>query len=533
MGVVLLLVLLVGLTACGDDDEPSGGGDALPPTTGAAEGDPSTTSASEASDVDPDGVLRIGVDLTSGGQRFLDPVDENTPSEFHIHYNIYGTLLRQLEDGSYEPGLATRAEIVDARRIDVELRAGVTFSDGTPLTAEDVKFSIERNIAANKPAPFRMEELGNVAEVEVTGPETFTIHLKEPTAGSFFNLLAHNETMPVSKRAVESGVDLNVQPIGAGPFTLVSQDNQHIVLEKNPRYWAADRVRLAGIEYVHVAAGQAAIPLQSGVVDVMATSFLVNNEFRRTDVEVRSEKSHDAVVWVSMQCPEGSPLHDVRVRQALNFATDGAAINELVFGGVGEEMSQFWPESSPFFNPELKGKYSRDIGRAAALLAEAGHAELPLKVAVVPGLNTRIAEILQAQWAEAGIDVELVPTSNIVQDYYLDKRMDLFVTTQSRSWTDKITKNFVGGNACRWAAQDPQFSAEVLELRGADPAGPEAVESWHEVSATLADNAYAVFLLMGTVDNAWNDDRLGNPSWTPTQVGVLYPDVHAVYVKQT
>ena len=82
-------------------------------TTGSSSLPGPTTTAAAPDDVDPDGVLHIGLDLTATGGLDLDPIEMDSPTDFHVHYNIYDTLLRQHEDGSYEPGLAASAKITN------------------------------------------------------------------------------------------------------------------------------------------------------------------------------------------------------------------------------------------------------------------------------------------------------------------------------------------------------------------------------------------------------------------------------------
>ena len=534
-----LLVLGMVAQACGDDGGSSSSSSGSGSDTSAASGGAPTSAAggsttAQPEDVDPNGVLRVAVDLTSAGGVNLDPVEMNQPTDFHIHYNIFDTLLRQQEDGSYEPGLAKEAVIVDPSTITVELHDGITFQDGTPLDAEAVKFSIERNAATNKVQTFRMAELGQLDTIEVHDPLNLTIRLKQPVAGSFYNLLAHNETLVVSPTAVRNGTDLNVTPVGAGPFMVESYERESLLrLVKWDGYFQADRIKLAGIDYVQVSAQNMVTALRSNTVDAAYITANVASQLRGGGVEVRSERSPNSVAWVSLQCDTVPALMDVRVRQALNYATDKEAINAAIFNGAGEPMSQMWTSDTPYFNQEIAPRYDHDVERAKQLLAEAGHADLSLTMAVLQGQGQRMAELLQAQWAEAGIDVALQPVANVIQEYYLDRSSNAMPTTQTRMWTDKITRNFSPGSTghtCR--IEDPEFQAKVRELQGFPPDSEEAASLWKELSAMLSDRAWGVFGAMGTVDNAWDPDVVGNPTWRPNQVGQLWPDVFSVYVKR-
>jgi len=539
VGAVALLPALLALASCGDDDGDSDGGsgsattaEAGPATTGSGGSTDAGAATTAPSDVDPDGVLRIGYNLAGSGGIFFDPVQQLSPADFQVHYHVYDTLLRQREDGTYAPGLATEARVVDPQTIEVTLQEGVMFQDGTPFEADDVAFTIERNIASQKTAPFRISELAAVASVDVESPTELTIRLSTPTAGSFYNLLAHNETMPVSKDAVERGVDLNTNPVGAGPFKLVSQDAQRIVLEKWDGYFQADEIKVKGVEWVQADPASLITALRSGAVDVANTTADQNEQLAGSGLEARSVLSPNSVYWLAMQCDVNPALGDARVRQALNFATDRDAVNATAFYGKGHPMSQFWAPGNDFYDPSLEDVYTRDVAKAKQLLADAGYTDLALTLIITPGQAQRVGEILQGQWGEAGISLDLVPTTNITQDFFIDHKTDLMAQPQSRFWTDKITRTFVPGSiGTTCDPRDPEFTAMVAELRALDPDDPRAVEVWQDINRFIADHALAVFLVNGTLGNAYDPDRVGNPAWTPNQLGNLFPDMHQVYVK--
>src|SRR5262245_28645750 len=201
--IALVAVLaLLGAACGGDDDDDNAGGQ-------------------DTASVDTSGVLKIPFDLT-GLQAKFDPIGVTSP--FWWHFAVYDTLLHMHDDGTYEPGLAKKATIVDSSTLTVELNENLKFQDGTPLAAEAVKFGIQRNIKPNKPGIFRVAELSQVDTMTADSPTKLTIKLKTPIAGSFYSLFAHGETMPVSPTAVQKGIDLNSNPVGAGPFKIEKYD---------------------------------------------------------------------------------------------------------------------------------------------------------------------------------------------------------------------------------------------------------------------------------------------------------------------
>jgi peptide/nickel transport system substrate-binding protein len=486
---------------------------------------------------DTEGVLKLNWELNTPELK-LDPVSLNSPVEGWVLYMIYDTLLRQKADGTYGPGLAKSATVVDAQTIEVELFPDLVFQDGTTLDAEAAKASILRNKAANSARSMRVAELGQVADIVVDSPTNFTIKLSSPIAGSFYNLLAHNETIVVPPTAAPGSLDAN--PVGAGPFRFVSRDAETLRLEKSDTFRDAKKVKLSGVEIVNInAANTPALinALRDGAVDAAVISYDTVPQLQAPPLETEVLSNPDAVVWISMQCQAYPDLFGKpEVRMALNYATDKEALNRTLLGGEGEAMSQFVASDSKYYDDSLANSYDYNLKKAKKLLADADvTTPLPLTMSVPQqgGLVLKVGEVLQQQWKKAGIDLSLVPGTNAVTDYYVNKTTMTYPTVQSRFWTDKITRNFMPGsvgNTCD--PQNPEFTADVNRLRGLDPNDPAAVKLWKDVQGFLNENAYAIYGVMNVESRAWNDDRVGNATWRPNQLGNQYPDVINTYIKR-
>jgi peptide/nickel transport system substrate-binding protein len=536
----MIAVLAFGslLAACGDDDEgtapttTAGSGEA---TTTTADGAPATTVEADP-EFDPDGVLRIAISLVSNQAiTTFDPVALPSPAGMQ-QFLIYDTLLRAQMDGSFEPGLATSAEVVDPQTITIELQDGVTFSDGTPLDAEAVKFSLERTIAAENTGAFAAE-MQEVESIDVDGPLSLTINLRSPVAGTFFTLLSRGETMVVSPTAVANGTDLNADPVGAGPFVLERFTPEGTLrLVKNPDYFQADEVRLAAVEYVHAnpADPQATVnALRSGAAD--AADLLSEDQvaaLQGGDLETQVEASNSTLLWGQL-CKANAPFNDVRVRQALNFALDRDAMNQLLFGGRSEPMWGFWRTDHPFHNPDMTEYYAYDPDKARELLAEAGYPDgFDMSMFVLP-VSQRAGEIVQQQWAQIGVDVDVAPATNIVQEFFVENQRELFFFPLGRSGLDKVTRNLVPGsigNVCEW--NNAELNAIVEELRSLPQSAdnPDTVAAWHALEELTVTEAMNIFGVFGTVANAWDPERIGNVQFVPNFQGAPVLDVRDAYI---
>src|SRR5947207_1718686 len=176
----------------------------------------------------------------------LDPAQVTDLNSNRVGRRVAETLVAFAE-GSTQivPGLAESWTISkDGLQYTFKLRSGIKFHDGTPLNAEAVKFSIERQINPNHPAsklgkyPFANYFFGNVKAVEVLSDERVAFLLNEPRA-SFLAVLTAGAASIVSPTAViKWGPDYPNHPVGTGPFRFASWDRgQRVVLEKNPGYW--------------------------------------------------------------------------------------------------------------------------------------------------------------------------------------------------------------------------------------------------------------------------------------------------------
>src|SRR5216110_2434950 len=176
----------------------------------------------------------------------LDPAHVTDLNSNRVGRRIVETLVTFPDESTQVvPGLAESWTISkDGLQYTFKLRSGIKFHDGTPLNAEAVKFSIERQINPNHPAsklgkyPFANYFFGNVKAVEVVDPSTVEFVLKEPRA-SFLAVLTAGAASVVSPTAVRKlGADYPLTPVGTGPFKFVAWDRgQKVVLEKNASYW--------------------------------------------------------------------------------------------------------------------------------------------------------------------------------------------------------------------------------------------------------------------------------------------------------
>ena len=281
-------------------------------------------------------------------------------------------------------------------------------------------------------------------------------------------------------------------PIGAGPF-MVSEytAGQTLRMEKNPEYWDADSINVAGIDFVNVPPDnpQAAVgAVNGGQADWARLNFALVDAVGG-DAEAVIEANPQFLTQILI-CKSSAPLDQAEVRQALNLATDRDAINETIFRGEGEVAWDLWPADHPLHNPETDERYAYDPDAASALLTEAGAEGLTVDIIPIPAAGgPEISQILQQQWNAAGITLNIIPTTAFQQDFLTDNKAPLGLVPQSGGNRAKLD-NFSGpalGNICQYA--DPALDAMVAELATVSDASDEGIQLWQDMQEIIVGDA--------------------------------------------
>ncbi|MBV9608378.1 MAG: ABC transporter substrate-binding protein [Acidobacteria bacterium] len=339
----------------------------------------------------------------------LDPrVGTDAQSE-RIGKLIFDALLRRDEHFNLQPALAESWDIPDPLTYVFHLRQGVKFSDGRPLTSRDVKWTMDtiRNgsIITPKASTFRF-----VQAVEARDEYTVVFHLSEPYATLLWNL----SDGAIGIVPFGSGADFNRQPVGSGPFRLVSmaQDKQ-VVLERNPNYWGeaahVPRLRFAVVpdtttRALELRKGSADVEINALTADMVATI-----EQRHQLAVERAPGTIYAYLAFNLRDPL---LKDVRVRQALAYAIDRRPIIHYLWRDMARPAASVLPPQHWAYDANVQ-TYDYDPARARQILDAAGYAakngvrfHLTMKTSTEE--STRLlAMALQQQLRDVGIALEV------------------------------------------------------------------------------------------------------------------------------
>ena len=312
----------------------------------------------------------------------------------------------------------------DKLSMTIPIRRGLRFNDGTPLTAQAVKTSLDRHRTLTGSA--RASELAPVSEVQVVNPTTVRLRLKERFS-PLTAQLADRSGMILSPKQVEAlGDKFATNPICVGPFKYVSRTaGDRITLAKSEFYYARSKVKLNEIVFRIITDQSArAANLRSHDVDVLDRIASTELPAIARDRSLRVLKATSiGYQGISINIGNkngigktfenvGTPMASKQLlRQAFELSLDRRVINRVVFGGTVLPGCLPIPPSSPYFDSSIKCP-ARNVAQARQLISQAG-AETPVRVRLMTGTNAeaaRLGQVIQSMAEEAGFSVELQPT---------------------------------------------------------------------------------------------------------------------------
>jgi peptide/nickel transport system substrate-binding protein len=323
----------------------------------------------------PEGQLTMAVHFTLAPTLFEPAETPGLVSPFMFLYALHDALVKPMPDKSMAPSLAESwSTSPDGLVYEFVLRQGVSFHNGEPITADDVKFSFERyrGISAQM-----LKE--RVAAIETPEPRRVRFRLKQPWPDflSFYGTLATGAGWVVPRHYVEKvGEDgFKQAPIGAGPYRFVSvTPGVELVLEATESYWrkVPSVKRLVFKSMPDPVTRLAA--LKSGEVDLAyGLGGELGEDVQRTPGLTLRPTPFASTHWLLFadQWDARSPWHDKRVRLAAIYAVDRQAINEAQSLGFSQITGSIIPRSFDFYwQPPV---HSFDPAKAKQLLAEAGY----------------------------------------------------------------------------------------------------------------------------------------------------------------
>jgi peptide/nickel transport system substrate-binding protein len=343
----------------------------------------------------------------------LDAQVASTGDSHRYAISINDTLYGFDSRGQLEPRLATGVKVSsDSLTYTFSLRRDVRFHNGVAMTAKDVKFSFDRIVNPETKSSRRPNFAPVLDSATVVDDYTVVVKLKKAD-GAFLNKVA-GYLFIVPKDYTESLGSAEAfakAPIGAGPFRFVQHRiGQALELERFDGYWGPKPGVKRLVMRVIPEPASRVNALMAGEVDV-ADVIPANDVARLSKVKglkVSSVKTGSPLMVRLYSNVPGTPLANVKVRQALNYGFDANAIIKNVLQGIGEPMATFISSVYPYgFDPTLK-PYGYDPAKAKRLLAEAGYPNgFDTEIYSASVMPKEVTEAVVAYWSTIGVRAKI------------------------------------------------------------------------------------------------------------------------------
>ena len=455
------------------------------------------------------------LDPTAGAAAAIDEV---------VYANVFEGLTSIGPAGEVEPALAASWEISDDGKVyTFKLHEGVKFHDGSDLTAEDVKFSLDRARAEDS-TNAQKGLFAQIDSVEAVDATTVKVMLKQPQ-GSFLYNLGWGDAVIVAPESAEGNKE---KPIGTGPFKFDNwAKGSSITIVKNPDYWG-EAVALDKAEFRIIPDAAAAVPaLLSGDVHAFP-----NMPAGDALPQIQSDSRFEVVIGategetVLATNNKKAPFDNLKVRQAIAHALDRDAIMAAGSSGLGTPIgSHFSPANEAYV--DLTGTYPLDLDKAKALLKEAGYPDgFKATLKLPPPAYARDGgQVIASQLREIGIELEIIPVewAQWLEQAFKGKDYDLTIVSHTEP-------NDIGIYARKdyyFNYDNPDFDKVIAEL---DVASDQAKrnELFKQAQEILAKDAVNGFLFQLPKVGVWDAKLEGMWENAPIQAtdltGVKWAD---------
>jgi peptide/nickel transport system substrate-binding protein len=349
----------------------------------------------------PAGELRVGLPWTPEN---LDPTMNLSSIRAAVGVSLFDSLVGRDADGKIVPQLAESWKLLDDLTWQFRLRRGVVFHNGEVFDANAVRFTLQRVLDPEQKSPNRAN-VAEIARIDVPDDHTVNLVTRQPYA-PLLNRLIDFPILPPRYTAEKGNQGMALRPVGTGPYRFVELvKDDHLIVEAFDRHWrGAPKIRRIVFKPIPEPFTRAAA-LRNNEVDLITT--VPPNLGQELD-RVPGLKVHRVpsswMIYLGLNALK-KPLSDVRVRQALNHATDVDALVKNVLDGNGRRLEGPLTPHMFGYDATVRG-YAPDVARARRLLADAGYPDgldvvLEAPVGRYQG-DKEIAEALGGQWQRAG-----------------------------------------------------------------------------------------------------------------------------------
>lgn len=394
--LVLAVILACSITGCAPKTQDGGGGT---PTGSAEPGTPGDTSQKDTV------IIAAGREPPT-----LDTMNQNWMMTCVSTLLTHNCLVRVGEGLEPEPDLAESYEAVSDTEWVFKLHQGVKFHDGTEMTAEDVKATLEKAATVSQAQQY----VEKIASVEVMDPYTVKITTEGPCSSLLVDL-TNQQVSILSKKDIEANVDFNTHINGTGPYKYVSYTpGDKLEYEANADYFNRDEApAIKHMIWRFIPEGAArTIALEAGDVDYLYDLETVDVPKLEENPEVEVLRQDSVALVYLMVNNEKPPFDNELFRKAVSAAIDRESIVKVTMNGFANAAISCAPVGFPSSTDENAVGY--DLDKAKEYLKQSGvdPSTVTMPIICSSDENLRTGAILQANLGELGINVELESMDN-------------------------------------------------------------------------------------------------------------------------
>ncbi|RNL62527.1 ABC transporter substrate-binding protein [Nocardioides marmoriginsengisoli] len=405
ISMAAVLAATIGLSACSSDDK---------------DPDKATLPSAGAESAACQGEPKTGGKLVAAKQNeTLSLSPYNTPGGFgdtEAINMIFEGLVRMDPTGATQdivPAIAEKWTVApDGKSYTFNIRSNAAFSNGDPVTAADVKYSLDTwaDPEKNSWATFAAGYKGTT----VIDPATVRIDLSEPTGGFLYSLAMISASILPEKLAKAQGADFFEKPIGSGPFQVATWNKgSSISYTRNEHYWEEGVPKLDEVLVNFVTDDNTRmLALRSGEAQLVDSVPFA----QVTSLQKQKDVKLDALTiasWILLSINNKKPqFKDVQVRQALSLAIDREGVNKSIYSGLGELPNSALPRLKYDAPDSEIPPTPYDVEKAKSLIAGSDFADGFKARLEFPSGNAAfqsLALVLQSAWAEIGVELTLHP----------------------------------------------------------------------------------------------------------------------------
>lgn len=505
--VLLIMALATVLQGCGDSKQEN-------PTTDDTTGEPT-----------------YGGNVVVGIQQDLDSLDLHKATGAgtrEVLFNIFEGLVKPDSKGNLVPAVASEYTVSeDSKVYTFIIREGVKFHNGQTVTAEDIKYSIERCAGLLKAGDEPLDSaLSAITEVNIKDQSTVEIVLSEGDT----EFISFMTTAIIPKDYQDQGT----KPVGTGPFKFVSYSvQQKLEIEKFDGYWEEGVPYLDSVEFRIVANTDSVLmDLKAGSIDVY--QYLSSDQAIELESNMNILTGYTNLVQALYINNAVKPFDNVKVRQAMSYAVDKQRILDAISGGKGTIIaSSIFPGLGKYYDESLATMYEHNVDKAKALLKEAGYEDgfrFTIRVPSNYQLHCDTAQVIAEQLKQVGITakLELIEWTTWVEDVYKGRNYEATLVGIDSTLAPKdIMSRYRSDASKNMFNYKSENYDSVIDQAIAETDETKKIELYKEAQKILAEDAAAVYIQDPALLVAINKN-LGGYTFYPLYV----QDMSVVYFKK-